>query len=826
MTWGKAHGLGHINTFGTSGWQTGNQLSSLEAYLNILERAPGSVNQFNHPGTAYGTFDGFRDYNPRYDRLMQLMEVFGEPGTEYLSEYFLALDAGWHLAPTAGSFCYDPDFGNARTVILAQTLSESSLLQALRQRRAYATQDADLRLEFQLNGTDMGGFTTKADTMELTARFQDETDGAVGKVEVLTIHGRVLAIREIIESAGELTLTLPGGYPYYLLRVTQADGDVAISAPVWAETFSDMGILKFSTAEAAPTAGTALTLELALFNREPVPMSVQSAALYQGSQEVGRFRKTAEGQYQCDFTWDAPGELRLTAKVQAAVEGENRSYQKELVLHYTGGEAMSASVSDVRTGRPGTVYRLTGYAASGNTNSATTFPDTIYIQDETGGIPVRGTFPKGIQVGTPLDITGVLRTENEAPYLDLISLERTEETMRRPLPAALDCREAMDYDTRGGQLVQIQGTLLSLEKEGNTVSRLTLRDGKGDKAVVFIEPEIRSGSGRTHKLSSKIRENRTVRAIGLVYRMADGTVVQEVGGYSSSQILQALGVQTEENIFSFDPAAKEAELEKQFPLLESIRVVRDYPNTVVVQVTEAVPTYAMQTKSGWLTLSDQFKILACESAQPEELKTLYGGEPVSVTPGDQLTFAAQADPAASDASGSAAASAAVQTDDRLDALNELQAKLEEYGMLDDVTRMEFADTDQMAFLYQDRVSVLLGTRNDLDYKLDRARYVLTNADGKGCAPTDTGRLDFSHVSAGSTRKIYFAQGQPTLPSGYVVPEKTVPEEPDTSAAEDTAADGAEDAAAAQPADDTAAAAEETSLTDPARMTANNEENPM
>ena len=305
---------------------------------------------------------------------------------------------------------------------------------------------------------------------------------------------------------------------------------------------------------------------------------------------------------------------------------------------------------------------------------------------------------------------------------------------------------------------------------------------------------------------------------------ADGTVVQEVGGYSSSQILQALGVQTEENIFSFDPAAKEAELEKQFPLLESIRVVRDYPNTVVVQVTEAVPTYAMQTKSGWLTLSDQFKILACESAQPEELKTLYGGEPVSVTPGDQLTFAAQADPAASDASGSVAASAAVQTDDRLDALNELQAKLEEYGMLDDVTRMEFADTDQMAFLYQDRVSVLLGTRNDLDYKLDRARYVLTNADGKGCAPTDTGRLDFSHVSAGSTRKIYFAQGEPTLPSGYVVPEPEEPAQTEEPSADDTTADGAEDAAA-QPAGDTAAT-EETPLTDPARMTANETQDPM
>ena len=528
MTWGEAHSLGHINTFGTSGWQTGNQLSSLEAYLTALAQAPGSVSQFNHPGTAYGTFDGFRDYDPQYDRVMQLMEVFGEPGTEYLSEYFEALDAGWHLAPTAGSFCYDPDFGNARTVIQAQTLSESSLLQALRQRRAYATQDADLRLEFQLNGADMGGFIKKSETPELTARFQDKTDGAVGKVEVLTIHGRVLAIREITESAGEMTLTLPGGYPYYLLRVTQADGDIAISAPVWAETFSDMGILEFSTTEAAPTTGKALTLELTLFNREPVPMNVQSVTLYQGSKEVGRFRKTAEGRYQCSFTWDAPGELRLTAKVQAAVEGENRSYRKELVLHYTGGEALSASVSDVRAGSPGTVYRLTGYAASGNTNPATTFPDTVYVQDKTGGIPVRGTFPKGIQVGTPLDITGVLRSENEAPYLDLISLERTEEAMRRPLPAVLGCREAMDYDTRGGQLVQIQGTLLSLEKEGNAVSRLTLQDGKGDKAVVLIEPEIRSGSGRTHKLSSKVAKNRTVRAIGLVYRTADGTVVLRV----------------------------------------------------------------------------------------------------------------------------------------------------------------------------------------------------------------------------------------------------------------------------------------------------------
>ena len=304
----------------------------------------------------------------------------------------------------------------------------------------------------------------------------------------------------------------------------------------------------------------------------------------------------------------------------------------------------------------------------------------------------------------------------------------------------------------------------------------------------------------------------------------DGTVVQEAGGYSSSEIIQALGVAPEENIFSFDPGEKEAALERQFPLLESIRVVRDYPNTVVVQVTEAVPAYAMQTKSGWLTLSDQFKILASGSAQPEGLKTLYGGEAKTTAPGEQLSFAAEDAADSTAASDSAAASSPEEADKKMETLTALQAKLEEYELLDDVTRMEFADTDQVAFLYQDRVSVLLGTLNDLDYKLDRARYVLTNADGKGCAPTDTGRLDFSHVSAGSTRKIYFAQGEPTLPSGYVVPEPEEPAQTEEPSADDTTADGAEDAAA-QPAGDTAAA-EETPLTDPARMTANETQDPM
>ena len=282
---------------------------------------------------------------------------------------------------------------------------------------------------------------------------------------------------------------------------------------------------------------------------------------------------------------------------------------------------------------------------------------------------------------------------------------------------------------------------------------------------------------------------------------ADGAVVQELAGYSSDQILSALGVQIEENIFSVDGRQKAAELEKVFPKLESIQVEREYPGTVVVRAAEATPSYAMQVQGGWLTLSAGLKILDKTSDQPAGLTTLYGGEPVSETPGDQLTFEA-AEPvadstasSAADSSASSDAAAEPAADQRLESLHTLMTALETYDLLDDVTRIEFEDTEQMVFLYQNRISVLLGTLNELDYKLKLGQYVLLNQDGKGCAATDTGVLDLSHLSASSTRKFRFAQGDPELPSGYVVPETPdVPETPEETdptdpAAETTPAEG-------------------------------------
>lgn len=294
----------------------------------------------------------------------------------------------------------------------------------------------------------------------------------------------------------------------------------------------------------------------------------------------------------------------------------------------------------------------------------------------------------------------------------------------------------------------------------------------------------------------------------------DGEVVQEVGGYSSAEILQALGVHAEENIFSFDPAEKAAALEKQFPLLENIRVERDYPNTVVVRTNAAAAVYAMQTSGGWLSLSAGLKILDKDSSQPD-LIILCGGEPVSTTPGTQLEFETEpSGPSSGSAASDSAASSEAEppTDKRLESLNTLLTALDSSELGADVTRIEFEDPEQMAFLYQGRISVLLGTLNELDYKLRLAKYVLLNEDGKGCSPTDTGMLDLSHLSASSSRKFRFAQGEPTLPSGWTAPEEpAAPAEaeaesqPEEASGTEPDTEGAEAAPAEDP---TAAAAEQ------------------
>ena len=531
MTWGEDKMVGHINTFGTDGWLTPNQpgMDTLAGYCAALAKLPGQVSQFNHPGIYLGDFGGFRDYDPSCDAGVQLLQVEGEGGESFYSYYIQALDYGWHVAPTVGQDNHHGNWGAdglSRTAVLAKELTEEALYEAMGECRVYATQDPDLYIDYRLNGNLMGTVMGITEGLEASVILDDPTDGPEALVEVIGSGGTVLVSGNPVD--GSLTLPLPDGFPYYFLRITQPDGDVAVTAPVWVDDYTDMGIEDFSADTDSPIAGQGVTLTLELYNREEIPLEVTGVSLYLDGEKLGDFTAAGNLRYTFPLLWEHPGELRLTVVVLGAVNGAERSYEAELTLSFGAPNPVAASIRQARDGNPGTAFAIEGYAVSGNTNPDTTFPDTIYVQDNTGGIPVRGDFPRTIQVGTPMAVTGILREEWGERYLELTGCAIPDRAMYRYMPQILSCREAMDYALRGGCLVQTEGTVVMVTTNGKIVSRFTLRDSQGTEAEVVIDPEIRSGSYGVNELAEVVLPGETIRAIGLLSREETGQPVLRV----------------------------------------------------------------------------------------------------------------------------------------------------------------------------------------------------------------------------------------------------------------------------------------------------------
>ena len=383
MTWPEDKQLGHISTFNTPGWQTRDQAdfenvpTALENYYKALTAVPGSVSQFNHPDTVHGDFERFDHYSPQYDAAVSLLEVAGEDGVVDCEYYDLALDKGWHVAPTNNQNNHNGQWGDAsdaRTVVLAKDLTEESLYAAMKDRRVYATQDSDLAIYYELNGAVMGSILPKSKDAEITVFLSDPTDEAIGNVEVVTDGGAVL-VSEYVETPSQvLELPASGGHSYYYLRITQPDGDVAVTAPVWMDGYDDIGIESFTSDTLTPARDEEIGLTVELYNDESVEFDLDALSLYADETLVSTVSDLGEvaGMSTLDYTFSyAHPELGVTEfRVEAAgsVNGEDRTYEDTLSLSFHVPEQVKRISVDASHGNSGVdkLNRLKAIAAKVN----------------------------------------------------------------------------------------------------------------------------------------------------------------------------------------------------------------------------------------------------------------------------------------------------------------------------------------------------------------------------------------------------------------------------------------------------------------------------
>ena len=355
MTW--SGGPGHMNTFNTPGIVSRNNTTlnnktsdaGMKAYYALLSQAEGvdAIAQFNHPGSTFGTFSDFSYWDALIDSRIYLVEVGnGEgqvgaggyyPSYEY---YTMALDKGWHVAPTNNQDNHKGKWGNAndaRDVIITDDFTEEGIYAAIRAMRMYSTEDKNLEITYTVNGRMLGSSFSNEEMPEkldikVTVYDPDKSD-SISKVEVIVNSGKVAHTWSNPEeiASGELEVTLDPTYSYYYIRVTEGDGDLAVTAPVWVGESLKLGISSVECGTSTPVTNEELTLTTTLFNSEMANATVK-AITYQikGGEVIGTdttgYTVPASGTLPVEFKYTPKTAKVTTVTVTAVVELEGQDY--------------------------------------------------------------------------------------------------------------------------------------------------------------------------------------------------------------------------------------------------------------------------------------------------------------------------------------------------------------------------------------------------------------------------------------------------------------------------------------------------------------------
>ncbi len=188
-----------------------------------------------------------------------LADAVGMPAPSPMEKDFLEyLRLGFHVGPTGDQDNHFKNWGlstDVRTGVVATELTKAALLEALRARHVYATEDKNLRAIFAVNGHLAGDrFAAPAPGSALDVRYSlsdDDEPDASYRIEVLAgkIGGEAATIVEAVAQEGDTPagatvaiddLAYGGGFQYFFFRITQESGgdagaDRAWIAPVWLE---------------------------------------------------------------------------------------------------------------------------------------------------------------------------------------------------------------------------------------------------------------------------------------------------------------------------------------------------------------------------------------------------------------------------------------------------------------------------------------------------------------------------------------------------------------------------------------------------------------
>ncbi|MEV4780715.1 CehA/McbA family metallohydrolase [Burkholderia sp. LMU1-1-1.1] len=262
--WGVINNGGHLNILNSGdllGWErnaAGDLLADTAtpkndyATLYALMRQRGWLGQFNHPRADQFAIDGKPlAWTPDGDAAMVLCEVMNSNAFSvrtdesesqhgnYEAGCNKLLEAGYHVAFSSNqdNHCanWGASYGNRTGVLIrrGEALDGDTFLAALKARRVYATMDKNAELILTANGRMMGERFDNKGTLTLRVRYTGKRGQRPAAINLFAgVPGRNGEVALLSRKASTV-LTPAAGAHFYYARVTQNDGKMLWSAPIW-----------------------------------------------------------------------------------------------------------------------------------------------------------------------------------------------------------------------------------------------------------------------------------------------------------------------------------------------------------------------------------------------------------------------------------------------------------------------------------------------------------------------------------------------------------------------------------------------------------------
>lgn len=202
-------------------------------------------------------------------------------------------------------------------------------------------------------------------------------------------------------------------------------------------------------------------------------------------------------------------------------------------------------------------------------------------------------------------------------------------------------------------------------------------------------------------------------AAGILLMMAffkvDTIIVEGSERYDYGSIVKASGITDDDLIFMISVDEVEDALYENFPFIRSVKLIREYPSTVIVEIEEEVPKFYFEFKDEYFVVGSKMKVLE-HFNEYERMVSVYEDLIPVILPDVK----------------SAIVSFDVEFISEKESKHVLKATqlLYDCKMLPQITKIDLSLRFEMNVSYEDRITIEFGGVDDFEDKLDFAHGII------------------------------------------------------------------------------------------------------